>query len=84
MPNNFRHIGLIDLMLPNAKIIDVRRQPPACCLSNLKRLFASGQGFTYGTENIARYYRSALSRSAGRFLERGSANGATTSPGSAR
>jgi hypothetical protein len=60
MPNNFRHIGLIHLMLPNAKIIDVRREPMACCFSNLKQLFASGQEFTYGVEDIARYYRTYL------------------------
>ena len=60
MGNNFRHIGLIHLMLPNAKIIDVRREPMACCFSNLKQLFASGQEFTYGTEDIARYYRNYL------------------------
>jgi tetratricopeptide (TPR) repeat protein len=58
MPNNFRHIGLIHLMLPNAKIIDVRREPTACCFSNLKQLFASGQEFTYSVQDIARYYRS--------------------------
>jgi tetratricopeptide (TPR) repeat protein len=57
MPNNFRHVGLIHLMMPNAKIIDVRREPMACCFSNLKQLFASGQEFTYGIEDIARYYR---------------------------
>jgi tetratricopeptide (TPR) repeat protein len=57
MPNNFLHIGLIHLMLPNAKIIDVRREPMACCFSNLKQLFASGQEFTYSVEDIARYYR---------------------------
>ena len=57
MPNNFRHIGLIHLMLPNAKIIDARREPMACCFSNFKQLFASGQEFTYGIEDIARYYR---------------------------
>jgi tetratricopeptide (TPR) repeat protein len=56
MPNNFRHIGLIHLMLPNARIIDVRREPMACCFSNLKQLFAAGQEFTYSTEDIARYY----------------------------
>ena len=50
MPNNFRHVGLIHLMLPNAKIIDVRREPMACCFSNLKQLFASGQEFTYSVE----------------------------------
>ena len=60
MPNNFRHIGLIHLMLPNAKIIDVRREPMACCFSNLKQLFARGQDFTYGIEDIARYYRTYL------------------------
>jgi hypothetical protein len=60
MPNNFRHIGLIHLILPNARIIDVRREPMACCFSNLKQLYASGQEFTYGTELIARYYRTYL------------------------
>ncbi len=60
MPNNFRHIGLIHLILPNAKIIDVRRDPMACCFSNFKQLFAGGQDFTYGIENIARYYRTYL------------------------
>ena len=60
MPNNFRHIGLIHLMLPNAKIIDARRAPMACCFSNLKQLFASGQEFTYSTLDIARYYRTYL------------------------
>ena len=60
MPNNFRHIGLIHLMLPNARIIDARREPMACCFSNLKQLFAHGQEFTYGVEAIARYYRTYL------------------------
>jgi tetratricopeptide (TPR) repeat protein len=60
MPNNFRHLGLLHLMLPNAKIIDVRREPMACCFSNLKQLFAKGQEFTYSIENIARYYRTYL------------------------
>ena len=60
MPNNFHHIGLIHLMMPNAKIIDVRRDPMACCFSNLKQLFASGQEFSYGVEEIARYYKSYL------------------------
>jgi hypothetical protein len=60
MPNNFRHIGLIHLILPNAKIIDVRREPLACCFGNLKQLFASGQEFTYSIEDIARYYKSYL------------------------
>jgi len=60
MPNNFRHIGLIHLMLPNAKIIDARREPMACCFSNLKQLFAGGQEFTYSIEDIARYYGTYL------------------------
>jgi len=58
MPNNFRHIGLIHLMLPKAKVIDARRNAMACCFSNFKQLFASGQQFTYSFEDIARYYRS--------------------------
>jgi tetratricopeptide (TPR) repeat protein len=60
MPNNFRHIGLMHLMLPHAKIIDARRDPMSCCFSNLKQLYAKGQEFTYGIENISRYYRSYL------------------------
>ena len=60
MPNNFRHVGLIHLLLPNAKLIDVRREPLACCFSNFKQLFASGQDFTYSIDNLARYYRSYL------------------------
>jgi tetratricopeptide (TPR) repeat protein len=60
MPNNFRHLGLIHLILPNARIIDARRNAMACCFSNFKQLFASGQEFTYGLENIGRYYRTYL------------------------
>jgi tetratricopeptide (TPR) repeat protein len=60
MPNNFRHLGLIRLMLPNARIIDARREPLACCLGNLKQLFAKGQEFTYSVDDIARYYRTYL------------------------
>ena len=57
MPNNFAHVGLIHLVLPNAKIIDVRRNPLACCFSCFKQHFAHGQNFTYGLENVGRYYR---------------------------
>ena len=57
MPNNFRHVGLIQLMLPNAVVIDARREAMACCVSNLKQLFAQGQEFAYSVEDIARYYR---------------------------
>ncbi len=60
MPNNFRHVGLIHLILPNAKIIDARRDAMSCCFSNLKQLFAQGQEFTYGIEDIARYYRTYI------------------------
>jgi tetratricopeptide (TPR) repeat protein len=60
MPNNFSHIGLIHLMLPNATIIDIRREPMACCVSNLKQLFARGQEFGCGIDEIARYYRTYL------------------------
>ena len=60
MPNNVFHIGLIHLMLPNASIIDIRREPIACCVSNLKQLYARGQEFCYGIEEIARYYRTYL------------------------
>lgn len=57
MPNNFRHIGMIHLILPNAKIIDARRHPMACCFSGFKQHFAEGQEFTYGLEQIGQYYR---------------------------
>ena len=57
MPNNFRHIGLIHLILPNAKIIDARREPMACCFSGFKQLFGEGQDFTYGLPEVGRYYR---------------------------
>ena len=60
MPNNFRHLGLIHLMLPNAHIIDARREPMACCFSNFKQLFAVGQEFTYSVADIARYYRTYI------------------------
>jgi tetratricopeptide (TPR) repeat protein len=60
MPNNLRHVGLIHLMLPNARIIDARREPMACCFSNLKQLFAQGQEFSYSIEDVARYYRTYL------------------------
>ncbi len=57
MPNNFLHVGFINLVLPNAKIIDARRHPMATCFSGFTQLFASGQRFTYGLSNIGRYYR---------------------------
>jgi hypothetical protein len=61
MPNNFWHIGFIQLILPHATIIDVRRSPMACCFSNLKQLFGTtNQEFSYDARHIARYYRSYL------------------------
>jgi tetratricopeptide (TPR) repeat protein len=56
MPNNFRHIGLIKLILPNAKIIDARRHPMACCFSGYKQLFAAGQEFSYSLSDMGQYY----------------------------
>jgi hypothetical protein len=58
MPNNFRHIGLIHLIMPNAKIIDARRNPLDCCFSMFKQLFAQGQEFSYGLAEAGSYYKS--------------------------
>jgi tetratricopeptide (TPR) repeat protein len=57
MPNNFQYLDLVQLILPNAKIIDVRREPMACGFSIFKQLFANGQRFAYSLEDIGRYYR---------------------------
>jgi tetratricopeptide (TPR) repeat protein len=57
MPNNWLHVGLIRLILPNAKIVDARRHPLACCFSNFKQHFARGQGFTYDQAELGLYYR---------------------------
>jgi tetratricopeptide (TPR) repeat protein len=56
LPNNWLHVGLIHLMLPNATIIDARRHPLGCCLSGFKQHFARGQAFTYDLTDIGRYY----------------------------
>ena len=56
-PNNFFHVGLIKLILPNAKIIDARRHPMSCCFSGFKQLFGQGQEFSYGLKEIGNYYR---------------------------
>ncbi len=56
MPNNFAHLGLIHLMLPNARIVDVRRHPMGCCFSGFKQHFARGQNFSYDLVDIGRYY----------------------------
>jgi hypothetical protein len=57
MPNNFQHIGLIQLILPNAKIIDARRHPLGACFSAFKQHFAQGQNFSYDLIDLGRYYR---------------------------
>jgi tetratricopeptide (TPR) repeat protein len=58
LPNNFMHVGLIHLMLPNARIIDARRHPLGCCLSGFKQHFARGQHFTYDLADLGSYYAS--------------------------
>ena len=57
MPGNFRDIGFIHLILPQAKIIDARREAMACCFGNFKQLFVGGQEFTYDLGEMGRYYR---------------------------
>ena len=57
MPNNFLHIGLIHLVLPRARIIDVRRHPLGACVSAFKQHFAHGQAFSYDLGDLGRYYR---------------------------
>ncbi len=56
LPNNFLHIGLIQTILPNAKIIDARRSPMGACFSGFKQHFARGQNFSYDLEDLGRYY----------------------------
>jgi len=60
MPNNFRHIGLIRMILPNARIVDVRRHPMAACFSAFKQLFSEGQEFSYDLSELGAYYRHYL------------------------
>jgi predicted Zn-dependent protease len=57
MPHNWQHVGLIRLILPNAKIVDARRHPVGCCFSAWKQHFARGQAFTYDLADVGRYYR---------------------------
>ena len=57
LPNNFLHVGLIQLILPRARIIDARRHPMACCFSNFKQHFARGQNFSYSLEDVGHFYR---------------------------
>jgi cytochrome c-type biogenesis protein CcmH/NrfG len=57
LPNNWAHVGLIQLILPHAKIIDARRHPLGCCFSAFKQHFARGQHFTYDLADVGAYYR---------------------------
>jgi tetratricopeptide (TPR) repeat protein len=59
-PSNYYHVGLIQLILPNARVIDVRRSPLACCFANFKQHFQAGVWFSYSIDDIARYYRSYI------------------------
>ncbi len=56
LPNNWTYVALIHLILPDAKIIDARRHPLDCCLSNFRQHFAKGQGFSYSLDHMGRYY----------------------------
>jgi tetratricopeptide (TPR) repeat protein len=56
MPHNFLYAGMLRLILPNAKIVDARRHPMGACFSGFKQHFARGQGFSYGLEDLGRYY----------------------------
>ena len=55
-PGNFMNTGLIEVMLPNAKIVDVRRHPLACCVSNFRQHFAAGFECSYDLNDLGRYY----------------------------
>lgn len=56
LPNNWLYVPFIQLILPKAKIIDARRHPLACGLSNFRQHFANGQDFTYSLDHLGRYY----------------------------
>ena len=56
MPNNWVHVGLIHLILPNARIVDARRHPLDCCFSNFRQHYARGQAFSYSLDDMGRYY----------------------------
>ncbi len=64
MPNNWQHVGLIQLILPNAKIVDARRHPVGCCFSAWKQHFARGQAFSYDLVDVGRYYRDYVAQMA--------------------
>ncbi len=57
LPNNFPLVGLLSLILPNAKVINARRHPLDSCLGGYKQLFSRGQNFTYDMLDLAHYYQ---------------------------
>jgi tetratricopeptide (TPR) repeat protein len=57
LPNNFPFVGLLHLILPNAKIINARRHPLDTCLGNYKQLFGRGWTYTYDIFELADYYK---------------------------
>jgi tetratricopeptide (TPR) repeat protein len=57
MPANFLFLGLIHLVLPEARIIHVMRDPRDTCLSCYSKLFTAEQNFTYDLAELGRYYR---------------------------
>lgn len=56
LPNNWLYVPFIQLILPNATIIDARRHPVGCCFSNFRQHFARGQAFTYDLADLGSYY----------------------------
>lgn len=56
LPNNWLYVPFIQLILPDATIIDARRHPLGCCLSNFRQHFARGQPFTYDLSDLGHYY----------------------------
>ncbi len=56
MPANFSHVGFIRLILPQARIIDARRDPLATCVANYRQLFAQGKNQTYDLTELGEYY----------------------------
>ncbi len=56
MPNNFAMVGLLALILPNAKIVNARRHPLDSCMGSYKQLFYRGQSFTYDLVELGEYY----------------------------
>jgi len=60
MLRNFAYVGLIHAILPEAKIIDVRRNPLDCCLANFKQLFGRAYAHSYDLADLGKYYNAYL------------------------